>query len=640
MAAALRRGVTPTERARRHVIEGAVERAAQSGLDAGPDVASAAFDDLGRVAPISPTRALELATAHLTGERAVGGVRLSARLHATQEATVAAMAGELHQTMHAGLSVERAAQRLLEVDDAVVELPAYIRRIRDAVRLGDQVRLHAVIDAHVAQVEGLSDPTLRAAGREFIRRARTATEQDLDRQIAYWVRDRALYSERVVVRTEAARVHAAAFVESTKDQPWVKGYRWELSPSHPKPDVCDLYANQAIDGLGPGGYLPENLPQLPAHPSCLCFTTAIIDDQHYERELAALQGTDAPPDAWSSSEHETASGWLGRQPEGFQRNVLGPGRLAVFRVDPERVIGPRGRIAPLWQALGDSPPPRRLGVERVRVAGVDPFREAGSRTPREPPPPPPRPPRKRRARAAPPPPPPVQTPAAAARDRMGAALARRSGFAAPARAASRSWIGEVYGSELRSHDADRPYRDELVVGSLGRYTRGSHDWRGRIRIATPVMNAARAGFRALRGRTRGELLEPEQQAIRTILHEEMHGHSACMPGAYARAGKVLEEALVELHARELTERLLELQAGSTVGSYEYYIEDVRAAVRDAFPGAADIDERIRRAGRSAWSGGPIETPGAYVDRFHEALGAAADRQSALRGALHNLRPRT
>lgn len=399
----LRVAIEPSEGARREVIERAVERAAATGLEAGPEVATAAFDDFARVRPPDPARALEIATAHLRGDRAIDGVRLSSRLHATQETTIRAMAGELHETMSTGLSVERAAQRLLEVDDPVVELPRYIRDVRAAVRTGDQVRLRAAIERHLAEVDGLDDPTLRAAGRDFLRRARTATEQDLDRQVGYWVRDRALYQERVVVRTEAARAHAAAFVESTKDQPWVKGYRWELSASHPRPDVCDLFANQAIDGLGPGGYLLDSVPQLPAHPNCLCFTTAILDDAHFERELAAVRGDAPPPEEWLDPTTETAAEWLGRQPEGFQRDVLGPGRLEVFRVDPSRVVGPRGTIAPLWRALGMPPPARRLGVERVRVATVDPFREAGSRAPSPPAPPAPPP--------APPPPTPPAPPA-------------------------------------------------------------------------------------------------------------------------------------------------------------------------------------------------------------------------------------
>lgn len=616
VAAAVRSGIAPTERARRAAIEGAVEEAAQSGLDAGPEVASAAFNELGVTEPIGPARALELATAHLTGERAVGGVRLSARLHATQEANIAAMSGELHQTMHAGLSVERAAQRLLEVDDAVVELPAYIRNIRDAVRLGDQVRLHAVIDAHVAQVEGLDDPTLRAAGREFIRRARDATAQDLDRQIGYWVRDRALYSERVVARTEAARVHAAAFVESTKEQPWVKGYRWELSPSHPKPDVCDLYANQAIDGLGPGGYLAESLPQLPAHPSCLCFTTAIIDDQHYERELAALQGTDAPSEEWRSSEHETAGAWLGRQPEGFQRDVLGLGRLAVFRIDPSRVIGSRGRIAPLWQALGDPRPAPRVGIERVRAARLDPFGEAGSRSPRQPAPAPPA--------AAPPP-----ATAQASRARLAATL-RRVGADGDAtgdvRRAARQWLTSQY-PDLRARPGlEREAEIVVFDGPAGH--RGSYDPpTGRILIERRVWRDLRAGAERL---THGEALTPNHvQALRTLLHEETHHHTTLTGRAYREVGLVLEESLVEMHALDAVERLLEAPAGSLASvSYPEYVELVERAVAGV-PGEGNVRQRAMSAARVVWQGEPINTWAEYERRFTEAVGVPEDEDARL-----------
>ncbi len=627
IAERIRREVLPSARARRTIVERTVEASAELGLEAAAAVGRGAFDALG-ARPIDHQRALELATDHLRGARAIDGVSLSARLHASEERTVRAMAAELHETMRAGHSVEVAAQRLLEVDDAVVELPAYIRRVRDAARLGDTVRLRTVIDEHVADLDRLDDPTLRAAGREFLARARRATSEDVERQVQYWVRDRALYQQRVVARTESARVHTAAFVESTRGQPWTKGYRWELSPQHPKPDVCDLYAHQDIDGLGPGGYTLEGVPALPAHPNCLCFLTAIVDDAHFDRELARARGLPEPPEAWRSSGHETASEWLRRQPSELQATLLGPGRHRVWLERPEQVIAARGELRPLWRALGLPRPPQRVGVERVRVAGVDPFREAGARTPREPTPAP----RRRRrpdAQATPQP-----TPARRARDRFASAIVSQRGDRI--RSATRSWIASVYGDEVRSWDVAEQRRSRtLRVARID--ARAFHSWTGEIVIERSVMEAARAGMTALSTRSRGELLPAEVQGFRTIIHEEMHGHSSLRRGAYRYAGKVLEEVGVELHARELVERILELPAGSLGGSYQPWVANVRAVVRDAFPEEADVDGRIRRAARRAWRE-PIDTHEDYVERFVEGLGPAPERRAALHGAIRSLRP--
>lgn len=368
--------------ARRRAIEATTTATAREGLAAGPAIAEAAFEQLGLAfhAPIDPARAIAIATAHLHGPQAAGGITLSRRLHAHDQATTTAMARELATTFRGGRDVRDAAQRLLEVDDAQVALPRYLTELEEAVAEGDAAALRATVREHARSISRLSDPELRAAGRELLTSAERARVEDLERQVRYWVRDRALYQERVVVRTEGARAFGAAFVESTREQPWTKGYRWNLSPSHPAPDVCDLYANQALDGLGPGGYRAESLPALPAHPNCFCFTTTIIDDAHFERELAQLQGTPEPERGWEDPRSRTATEWLRSQPDALQKAILGPGRLAIWARAPERVIGPRGRIAPLWEAAGRGRPVRSAGPIRAARA-ADPFGEAGSRGP-------------------------------------------------------------------------------------------------------------------------------------------------------------------------------------------------------------------------------------------------------------------
>lgn len=374
----LRREFDREALARRRAIRRGVEATAAEGLTAGPQVATAAFAELGRSEPIPPARASELATQLLEGSQAAGGIRLSRRLHVHDQENAQQLATELAQSFRAGQAVTAAAQNLLEVDDVRVYLPRYVTELQEAVEdagplLADEVR------THIAAVRRLRDPQMRAAGQMLIDTAASANAADLQRQVRYWVRDRALYQERVVVRTESARAFNTAFVESTREQPWTKGYRWELSPSHPKPDVCDLFASQAIDGLGPGGYTKETLPSLPAHPNCFCFTTSIIDDQHFARELAAINGTPEPPRAWEDPKRTTASEWLAAQPAEKQRVILGPARLQLWQKNPASVIGQRGHIEPLWRAQRRLRPIAKARGPQVRAVTADPFGEAGSR---------------------------------------------------------------------------------------------------------------------------------------------------------------------------------------------------------------------------------------------------------------------
>lgn len=75
-------------------------------------------------------------------------------------------------------------------------------------------------------------------------------------------------SERLV-KTEMAKAYKIANEESVKlmqkqsEFMWFE--KWELSPRHPRPDVCDLLASQDT-GNGPGVY--KTAPR--RHPGCLC----------------------------------------------------------------------------------------------------------------------------------------------------------------------------------------------------------------------------------------------------------------------------------------------------------------------------------------------------------------------------------
>lgn len=651
IAARIRRAVEPTTAARIAAIRAGVRESAAAGLGAGAELPGAALGPLGEHAAraaargVPPDRAVRIATAYLEGARTVDGLRLSARLHDRAEATVRAMAEELRETAVAGRTVATAAQRLLEVDDVRVELPRYVRDLRGAVLGGDRSRLRAVVSEHLAGAMELEDATLRASARRLARVAETATIGDLERQLGYWVRDRALYTERVVARTETARVFQGAFVESTREQPWVKGYRWELSGSHPRADVCDVYANQAIDGLGPGGYLVEGVPDLPAHPNCLCFTTAILDEDHFERETAAARGVAPPPEAWRDPTHVGGADWLAGLPRERRVEILGPGRERVFSTHPERVVGTRGRLAPLHVAEGRTLPPRAPRPS-VFASSVDPFREAGSRRPGGRPPPaalppipaapagpPPAPPRRRPVAPAPTPPP---APPSDPRRELGAAIARddRPAIRAGVRTHLESRGFESYDVSLASRDASRlrvsPYR-AAVLGA-----RASHSSRtGEVTFASDVWAMVEAAGRRLES---GGVLAPDEVgAVRTLMHEELHGCSSMGAAVYERHGQVLEEALVELNARAATEEFLGLRPGTIAGSYASYISPLRNALWQALGESADVDEIARSAARRMWRS-PITSPDAYLDAFVDAVDPPRDRRSRLRSAIHAIEP--
>lgn len=79
------------------------------------------------------------------------------------------------------------------------------------------------------------------------------------------------YASMRLARTELNNVYHASTIETGDAQPWVQGYYWRLSRSHPKHDICDDYAAHGL-------YKKGKVPAKP-HPHCLCYLELEVEDE-------------------------------------------------------------------------------------------------------------------------------------------------------------------------------------------------------------------------------------------------------------------------------------------------------------------------------------------------------------------------
>ena len=93
------------------------------------------------------------------------------------------------------------------------------------------------------------------------------------------------YNAMRLARTENNNAYREANILSAQQSKWVEGAKWNLSNSHPKPDICDVYASQDLYGLGRGVYPPNSTPR--DHPNGLCFLTDKLVSQ--EKMLGMIQ---------------------------------------------------------------------------------------------------------------------------------------------------------------------------------------------------------------------------------------------------------------------------------------------------------------------------------------------------------------
>jgi hypothetical protein len=82
------------------------------------------------------------------------------------------------------------------------------------------------------------------------------------------------YNALRLARTEIQRVHHLANDQQMAQMPWIEQEKINLSPSHPGSDECDDAADGGENG---DGVYPKGDIELPLHPNCLCFKTAVQD---------------------------------------------------------------------------------------------------------------------------------------------------------------------------------------------------------------------------------------------------------------------------------------------------------------------------------------------------------------------------
>lgn len=181
-------------------------------------------------------------------------------------------------------------------------------------------------------VPGAVDGKLSAAGAEGMARASgAALLKEPGNALDHAMR---------VFRTEINRAHGEAYMRSGEQHPDFGGWRFMLSPAHPKPDICDLLSTQNAHGLGPGVYPSREKCPWPAHPNTLSFVEIVFAD---EVTAADRAGKETPLEA------------LARLPEDRRAGVLGQGKAAIFEAGKLRQGMIRAPLAAVRKRVGVRP---------------------------------------------------------------------------------------------------------------------------------------------------------------------------------------------------------------------------------------------------------------------------------------------
>ena len=113
-----------------------------------------------------------------------------------------------------------------------------------------------------------------------------------------------------IARTEAVRARYDAFIARYGEDEDVVAYQWKLGSRHPAEDICDMYAEADLYGLGKGVFPKDAAPVNSAHPHCLCHYAPV-----YESELEGKKR--------SNNVEAGGNAWLKKQSLSVQEKILG-----------------------------------------------------------------------------------------------------------------------------------------------------------------------------------------------------------------------------------------------------------------------------------------------------------------------------
>lgn len=138
-----------------------------------------------------------------------------------------------------------------------------ISRNENGIRLADNIYAHG--RETVREVGAIVDKSLalQQSAKEIAKKVRGHYRPD--------VPGGSSYAAMRLGRTEINNAHHRTTIRMAEQRPWVEGFKWNLSGSHPKPDECNDYAERDF-GMGPGIWAKESVPGKP-HPNCLCYLT-------------------------------------------------------------------------------------------------------------------------------------------------------------------------------------------------------------------------------------------------------------------------------------------------------------------------------------------------------------------------------
>lgn len=181
-----------------------------------------------------------------------------------------------------------------------------IKRLKtDALKAAyNEVAEASAVDKKRALRKATKMTKLGASKKEIDDMLLSERKKAIEKALYVAAQEKTRYYAKRIARTESARSYYEGQMAQAKKDHDIFGFKWVMSTAHVHSEhdcECDDYSRLDV-GYGAGVYPKDNVPELPAHPNCMCHLRKV-----YVWEIKETGGTDTlPPQPKSKNRVEEA----------------------------------------------------------------------------------------------------------------------------------------------------------------------------------------------------------------------------------------------------------------------------------------------------------------------------------------------
>lgn len=214
---------------------------------------------------------------------AADGLTLSKRTTQGAKEITKQAAAVIAEAVRKGHAVEKAALALFDgygYGHTLPEqdIPDFLKQLTHIAKAKDYsgAEFQKTLRAVERNLKKLNVQGLKAAYTQVKNAVLSGNEKRIEKAVYTATQERTRYFARRIARTEMARAYNDGFMSKWANDEDCVAFKWKMSSAHPFCDICDMYAEADLYGMGPGIFPKDKVPTLPVHPNCMCHLVPVI----------------------------------------------------------------------------------------------------------------------------------------------------------------------------------------------------------------------------------------------------------------------------------------------------------------------------------------------------------------------------